>query len=149
MDEISCLSKSGVQFAPPSTVFQAPPATAPKYQVFGSPGTPSIARARPPRNGPTCRHCIPEKSFGSICGAGVGDPLGDGDGDGAPQAAPANAIKRNAKKKRRPREFMTRKFQTYVQASTANAIHFYHSRTADYAHAAAPQPQILLRRGCG
>src|SRR5437588_4959565 len=72
-DEIACLSKTGVQFAPPSSVFQTPPATAPKYQVFGSPGTPSIARARPPRNGPTCRHCIPEKSFESICGAGVGE----------------------------------------------------------------------------
>src|SRR6266576_4509442 len=71
MDEMSCLSKSGVQFAPPSSVFQTPPATAPKYQVFGSPSTPSIARARPPRNGPTCRHCIPLKSFSSIAPAGV------------------------------------------------------------------------------
>src|SRR5436309_13518143 len=78
MEEISCLSKSGIQFAPPSTVFQTPPATAPKYQVFGSSRTPSIAKARPPRNGPTCRHCIPEKSFGSICGVAVGDRLGDG-----------------------------------------------------------------------
>src|SRR2546430_11854697 len=119
MDEISCLSKSGVQFAPPSTVFQPPPATAPKYQVLGSPGTPSIASARPPRNGPTCRHCIPEKSFGSICGAGVGDALGDG--DGAAQIALVNAKTRKAKKERRPREFMTRKFQTYVRPSTTNA----------------------------
>src|SRR5437588_8535906 len=84
MDEISCLSKSGVQFAPPSTVFQAPPATAPKYQVFGSPGTPSIARARPPRNGPIWRHCIPLNNFSSIAPGGadlgdaVGEPLGDG-----------------------------------------------------------------------
>src|SRR5438309_10335151 len=106
MDEMSCLSKSGVQFAPPSTVFQIPPATAPKYQVLGSPGTPSIARARPPRNGPTCRHCIPEKSFGSICGVGVGDALGDS----APKTAPANATTKKAGKKQRPREFMTRKF---------------------------------------
>src|SRR5437773_11515111 len=110
MDEISCLSKSGVQFAPPSAVFQTPPATAPKYQVLGSPGTPSIARARPPRNGPTCRHCIPEKSFGSICEAGVGDALGDG----AAHTAPASPARRKAKKKRRLREFMTCKLQSYV-----------------------------------
>src|SRR5437868_15054741 len=70
MDEMSCLSKSGVQFAPPSSVFQTPPATAPKYHVVGSPGTPSIASARPPRNGPTWRHCIPLKSLGSIAGTG-------------------------------------------------------------------------------
>src|SRR5205807_10525350 len=95
MDEMSCLSKSGVQLAPPSSVFQTPPATAPKYQVFGSPGTPSMARARPPRNGPTCRHCLPEKSFGSICGAGVGDALGGG--AGAAPTAPVNAT-RKAKK---------------------------------------------------
>jgi hypothetical protein len=31
MDEIVSLSKSGAQFAPPSVVFQTPPATAPKY----------------------------------------------------------------------------------------------------------------------
>src|SRR5213080_3067118 len=114
---MSCLSKSGVQFAPPSSVFQTPPATAPKYQVFGSPGTPSMARARPPRNGPTCRHCIPEKSFGSICGAGVGDALGGG--AGAAPTAPVNAT-RKAKKKRRPREFMARKLQTYAHRSTTN-----------------------------
>src|SRR5256886_4754488 len=89
MEEMSSLSKSGVQFAPPSAVFQTPPATAPKYQVLGSPGTPSMARARPPRKGPTCRHCIPEKSFGSICGAGVGEALGDD--DGAAPTAPVNA----------------------------------------------------------
>src|SRR6266550_9438518 len=128
MDEMSCLSKSGVQLAPPSSVFQTPPATAPKYQVFGSPGTPSMARARPPRNGPTCRHCIPEKSFGSICGAGVGDAFGGG--AGAAPTAPVNAT-RKAKKKRRPREFMARKFQTYAYRSTANAL--LSCRTADYA----------------
>src|SRR4029453_1209557 len=115
---MSCLSKRGVQFAPPSTVFQTPPATAPKYQVFGSPGTPAMAKARPPRNGPTCRHCIPEKSFGSICGAGVGDALGDG--DGAAPIAPVNATTKT-KKKHRPREYMARKFQTYARRSTANA----------------------------
>src|SRR6476659_1470398 len=73
-----------------------------------------MAKARPPRNGPICRHCIPEKSFGSICGAGVGD------GDGAAPTAPVNAT-RKAKKKRRPREFMARKFQTYARPSTTNA----------------------------
>src|SRR5437016_10258251 len=69
---MSCLSKIGVQFWPPSVVFQTPPATAPKYQVSGSPGTPWIASARPPRNGPICRHCIPLKSFSSIEPGGSG-----------------------------------------------------------------------------
>src|SRR5207245_8803441 len=72
IDEMSSLSKSGVQFCPPSIVFQTPPATPPKYQVSGSPGTPSIASARPPRNGPICRHCIPLKSFSSIAPGGSG-----------------------------------------------------------------------------
>src|SRR6266404_7949710 len=107
MDDMSCLSKSGVQFAPPSSVFQTPPATAPKYQVFGSPGTPSIARARPPRNGPTCRHCIPEKSLGSICGAGVGDAFGAG----AAQLELAVRKIKTATKSLRARKIMTRKFQ--------------------------------------
>src|SRR5262249_7937021 len=86
IDEMSSLSNNGVQFCPPSTVFQTPPATPPKYHVSGSPGTPSIASARPPRNGPTCRHCIPLKSFSSIApGAGglavaVGDVFGGGVG---------------------------------------------------------------------
>src|SRR5213082_3405348 len=84
MDEMSCLSKSGVQFAPPSTVFQTPPATPPKYQVSGSPGTPFIASARPPRNGPTCRHCIPLKSFSSIAPAGSGFFSGDAAGVAVP-----------------------------------------------------------------
>src|SRR5207248_8471595 len=136
MDEISCLSKSGVQFAPPSTVFQTPPATAPKYQVLGSPGTPSIASARPPRNGPTCRHCIPEKSFGSICGAGLGDALGDD--DVAAHTAPASAT-RKAKKQQRPREFMARKFQTYAQASTANALHVNYADRTDVMNRRKPR----------
>jgi hypothetical protein len=76
-----------------------------------------MAKARPPRNGPTCRHCIPEKSFGSICGAGVGDALGDG--DGAANTVPVNATTKT-KKKQRPREYMARKFQTYARRSTAN-----------------------------
>src|SRR5207248_7958095 len=119
MEEMSCLSKSGVQFAPPSMVFQTPPATAPKYQVLGSSRTPSIVNARPPRNGPTCRHCIPEKSFGSMCGVAVGDALGEG--DGAAQIASVSATKRKAKRERRAREFMTRNVQTYAHASTAKA----------------------------
>src|SRR5947207_12958626 len=117
IEEMSCLSKSGVQCAPPSSAFQTPPALPPKYQVFGSPGTPSIASARPPRNGPTCRHCIPEKSFGSICGAGVGDAPGDG----AANTVPVNATRTKTKKRQRPREYMARKLQTYAHRSTANS----------------------------
>src|SRR5438477_10207747 len=120
MEEMSCLSKTGVQFAPPSSVFHTPPATAPKYQVLGSSRTPSIARARPPRNGPTCRHCIPEKSFRSICGGGVDEALGEG--DGAAHRPPANTTKTRAKKEEQPREFMTRKVQTYARGSTVNAF---------------------------
>src|SRR2546430_12845994 len=76
IDEMSSLSKRGDQFCPPSIVFQTPPATPPKYHVSGSPGTPSIVSARPPRNGPICRHCIPLNNFSSIAPAGVG--VGDG-----------------------------------------------------------------------
>src|SRR5205814_3986863 len=108
MEEMSCLSKSGAQFAPPSNVFQTPPATAPKYQVFGSPRTPSIAKARPPRNGPTCRHCMPEKSFGSICGVGVGDAFGEG---AAVTTSPL-AKRREANKNKGRRRIMVAKFQT-------------------------------------
>src|SRR5215471_11891900 len=92
MDEMSSLSNIGVQFCPPSIVFHTPPATPPKYQLFGSPGTPSIASARPPRNGPTWRHCIPLKSFSSIPpgGLGFGVAVGDFAGDGVcpPPALP-------------------------------------------------------------
>src|SRR6266404_5633473 len=73
---MSSLSKTGVQFCPPSIVFQTPPATPPKYQVFGSPGTPSIVSARPPRNGPICRHCIPLNNFSSTAPTGVGEEDG-------------------------------------------------------------------------
>src|SRR5438105_15635699 len=78
IDEMSSLSKRGDQFCPPSIVFQTPPATPPKYHVSGSPMTPSIVRARPPRNGPICRHCIPLNNFSSIAPGGVagrGDEL--------------------------------------------------------------------------
>jgi len=40
--------------------------------------------------------------------------------DGAAPTTPVNAT-RKAKKKRRPREFMARKFQTYARPSTTNA----------------------------
>src|SRR5436309_14512759 len=84
IDEMSCLSKSGVQFCPPSIVFQTPPATPPKYHVSGSPGTPSIASARPPRNGPTWRHCIPLNNFSSIAPVGAGFFSGDAAGVAVP-----------------------------------------------------------------
>src|ERR1043166_2302672 len=50
---------------------------------------PSIARARPPRNGPTWRHCIPRKSFSSI----VAGAAGEG-------SAPRAAGRRNGQRKR-------------------------------------------------
>src|SRR5258707_6211602 len=52
--------------------------------MSGSPGTPSIARARPPRNGPIWRHRIPLNNFSSIAPAGVGFGVAVGDfvGDG-------------------------------------------------------------------
>src|SRR5205823_422457 len=53
------------QVLPALVLFQTPPATAPKYQVAGSPGTPLTATTRPPRNGPTWRHFMPLKSCGS------------------------------------------------------------------------------------
>src|SRR6266496_3032572 len=44
--------------------------------MSGSSGMPSMVSARPPRNGPICRHCIPLNNFSSIAPAGVGE--GDG-----------------------------------------------------------------------
>src|ERR1700747_47445 len=97
IDEMSSLSKSGVQFCPASIFFQTPPATPPKYQVSGSPGTPSIANARPPRKGPTWRHCIPLKSFSSIApgGTGFADAVGDVVGEGV--APPPRGVGLTAK----------------------------------------------------
>src|SRR3984893_12027134 len=92
MDEMSSLSKSGVQFCPPSIVFQTPPATPPKYHVSGWPGTPSIASARPPRNGPTCRHCIPLKSFSSIAPGGAGFGVAVGEAFGVTVGAPSRGV---------------------------------------------------------
>src|SRR5438874_13480083 len=115
IEEMSCLSNSGIQFAPPSVVFQTPPATAPKYHVFGSPKTPSIASARPPRNGPTCRHRMPLKSFGSTCGAGVAETAGEG--DGAAEMVPARTMKvtaaKLAAKRDDRRKIMARKLQEF------------------------------------
>jgi hypothetical protein len=42
-------------------------------------------------------------------------------GDGAAHTAPVGPSNRKAKKERRLREFMARKFQTYVRPSTTNA----------------------------
>src|SRR5437764_2812267 len=113
---MSSLSKIGVQFCPASVVFQTPPATPPKYQVSGSPGTPSIASARPPRNGPICRHCIPLKSFSSIAPGGRGFFSGETAGVGvAPPpplllagvcstACPESEIKQNRERRRERRK---------------------------------------------
>src|SRR5262245_4251133 len=49
-------SVTGFQLRPPSTVFQRPPPTAPKYPSLGRPFTPEIAMERPPRSGPMLRH---------------------------------------------------------------------------------------------
>src|ERR1700757_4635735 len=65
-------------------VFQTPPATDPKYQVSGSPGTPVMASARPPLKGPIWRHCIPPKSFSSIAPGGSGFFSGEAAGVAVP-----------------------------------------------------------------
>src|SRR5580704_3510269 len=62
-------SNTGFHEAPTSVLFHTPPATAPKYQVLGSPGTPVTATTRPPRNGPIWRHFMPPSNAGSISGA--------------------------------------------------------------------------------
>src|SRR5438552_7939252 len=115
MEEMSCLSNSGIQFAPPSVVFQTPPATAPKYHVFGSPKTPSMASARPPRNGPTTRQRMPLKSFGSTCDVAVGETAGEG--DSAAEMVPARTMKVTATKltakRDDERKIMARKLQEF------------------------------------
>src|SRR5450755_550606 len=72
IDCVGCESKIGIQVRPSSSVFHTPPLTAPVKNVWGWPGTPVIARVRPPRNGPTKRHCrswvIGEIS---VCAAGT------------------------------------------------------------------------------
>src|SRR5205823_9305415 len=62
-------SNLGFHVAPTSVLFQTPPATPPKYQVVGSPGTPLTATTRPPRNGPICRHFMPPSNAGSMSAA--------------------------------------------------------------------------------
>src|ERR1700679_3132555 len=57
IDCVGCESKIGFQVRPSSSVFPTPPLTTPDKKVCGLPGTPVIARVRPPRNGPTNRHC--------------------------------------------------------------------------------------------
>src|SRR5271170_3835721 len=61
----------GFQVTPTSVLFQTPPATAPKYQVLASPGTPVTAATRPPLNGPICLHFIALNSAGSTCACAV------------------------------------------------------------------------------
>src|SRR5213082_3038481 len=46
--------------------------------MSGSSGMPSMASARPPRNGPICRHCIPLNTFSSIAPASVREVRGVG-----------------------------------------------------------------------
>src|SRR6516164_9215419 len=45
-------SKIGMNVVPPSVDFQTPPEAEPRYQVFGSPGTPATAAMRPAGAGP-------------------------------------------------------------------------------------------------
>src|SRR5215475_163538 len=65
MEAIFWSSNTGCQVLPALVLFHTPPATPPKYQVLGSPGTPVTATTRPPRNGPICRHFMAPKSCGS------------------------------------------------------------------------------------
>src|SRR5207248_3100792 len=115
IEEMSCLSNSGIQFAPPSVVFQTPPATAPKYHVFSSPGMPSMASARPPRNGPTTRQRIALKSFGSTCGVALGETAGED--DGAAEMVPERTMKvtaaKLAAKRNGGRKIMARKLREF------------------------------------
>src|SRR5580700_3795346 len=69
MEAIFCPSNIGCQVLPALVLFQTPPATAPKYQVAESPGTPLTATTRPPRNGPIWRHFMPPSKAGSMSGA--------------------------------------------------------------------------------
>src|SRR5579871_17064 len=64
IEAIFCSSKTGFHVAAASVLFHTPPATAPKYHVDGSPGTPVTASTRPPRKGPIWRHFIPDNSDG-------------------------------------------------------------------------------------
>src|SRR5579863_2425204 len=48
----SCLSKTGSNDWPPSEDFHTPPEDDPRYQMLGSPGTPTTAAIRPAGAGP-------------------------------------------------------------------------------------------------
>ncbi len=50
-------SETFFQVVPASVVFQTPPPVAPIQKVVGWAGWPATAVTRPPRNGPTRRHC--------------------------------------------------------------------------------------------
>ena len=54
-EELINPSVTGIQFSPPSVVFQSPPPVAPKYASLGRPLTPLTAMERPPRSGPMFR----------------------------------------------------------------------------------------------
>src|SRR3954452_22155898 len=61
-DEMFELSSEMLRHVPPaSVVFHTPPATVPMKNVRGSMGSPVTATARPPRKGPTSRHCMPRR----------------------------------------------------------------------------------------
>src|SRR5207253_10133329 len=77
--------------------------------------TPSIASARPPRNGPTCRHRMLLKSFGSTCGAGVAETAGEGDGaaEMVPERMMTVTAAKLAAKRNNGRKIMARKLQEF------------------------------------
>src|SRR5690349_21915429 len=66
-------SVTGSQLSPPSTVFHSPPPTAPKYASRGRPFTPLTAIDRPPRSGPTLRHCNCDSSDPTVEAGPDGD----------------------------------------------------------------------------
>src|SRR5258708_34275162 len=70
MEDMRSLSVSDVQLPPPSVDFHSPPAAAPRKYVFGSPGIPVTASARPPRYGPMSRHFMSlKRDSGTFCAA--------------------------------------------------------------------------------
>src|ERR1700736_5252884 len=64
MEVVSRSSRSGCHVLPALVLFHTPPATAPKYHVAESPGTPLTATTRPPLKGPICRHLMPPNKSG-------------------------------------------------------------------------------------
>src|SRR5688572_4393396 len=69
---VICPSVTGIQFSPPSVVFQRPPPTAPKYASRGRPLTPLTAIERPPRSGPRLRQRSDEVSGRSAAACELG-----------------------------------------------------------------------------